>query len=94
LLLGVLADKDYKGLTAILDEAADEYICISPDSPRALPAKALADWLNRYNKPVACCDSIRDGVSLALDRSDADSVVCAVGSLYSVGEIRACFERY
>ena len=94
LLLGVLADKDYEGLTAILDEAADEYICISPDSPRALPAKELADWLNRYNKPVACCDSIRDGVSLALDRSDADSVVCAVGSLYSVGEIRACFERY
>ena len=94
LLLGVLADKDYEGLTAILDEAADEYICISPESPRALPAKELADWLNRYNKPVACCDSIRDGVSLALDRSDADSVVCAVGSLYSVGEIRACFERY
>ena len=94
LLLGVLADKDYEGLTAILDEAADEYICVAPDSPRALPAKELADWLNRYNKPVACCDSIRDGVSLALDRSDADSVVCAVGSLYSVGEIRACFERY
>ena len=95
LLLGVLADKDYPALTAILDEAADEYICITPLSPkRALPAKELADFLNRYNKPVAVCDTIRDGVSLALDRSDDKSVVCAVGSLYSVGEIRACFERY
>ena len=94
LLLGVLRDKDYEGLTAILDEAADEYICITPDSHRALPAAELAAFLNRYNKPVAVCDSIRDGVSLALDRSDAESVVCAVGSLYSVGEIRACFERY
>ena len=94
LLLGILRDKDYAGLTAILNEAADEYICITPQSPRALPARELADFLNRYNKPVAVCDAIRDGVSLALDRSDDESVVCAVGSLYSVGEIRACFERY
>ncbi len=94
LLLGVLRDKDYPALAEILNEAADEYICITPDSHRALPAGELADFLNRYNKPVAVCDSIRDGVSLALDRSDEGSVVCAVGSLYSVGEIRACFERY
>lgn len=94
LLLGILRDKDYAGLTAILDEAADEYICITPASPRALPAAELGDFLARYGKPVSVCGSIRDGVSLALDRSDADSVVCAVGSLYSVGEIRACFERY
>ena len=94
LLLGILRDKDYAGLTGILDGAADEYICITPDSPRAFPAAELAVHLRRFCKPVAICDSIRDGVSLALDRSDADSVVCAVGSLYSVGEIRACFERY
>jgi len=94
LLLGILRDKDYAGLTEILDGAADEYICITPDSPRALPAAELADFLKRYNKAVAVCESIRDGVSLALDRSDDESVVCAVGSLYSVGEIRACFEKY
>ena len=94
LLLGILRDKDYAGLTEILDGAADEYICITPESPRALRAAELAEHLHRYNKPVAVCDSIRDGVSLALDRSDDGSVVCAVGSLYSVGEIRACFEKY
>jgi len=94
LLLGVLRDKDYAGLTEILDRAADEYVCITPESPRALPAEELAAYLSRYNKPVSVCESIRDGVSRALDRSDEGSVVCAVGSLYSVGEIRACFERY
>ena len=94
LLLGVLRDKDYPGLTAILDAAADEYVCITPASERALPAEELAEHLKRYGKPVTVCGSIRDGVTEALERSDADSVVCAVGSLYSVGEIRACFERY
>ena len=94
LLLGILRDKDYAGLTDILDPVADEYVCITPDSPRALPADELAAHLRRYEKPVSVCESIRDGVSRALDRSDENSVVCAVGSLYSVGEIRACFERY
>ena len=94
LLLGILRDKDYAGLTEILDPCADEYICITPSSPRALPAAELAAFLSRYNKPVSVCDTIRDGVSRALDRADEGSVVCAVGSLYSVGEIRACFERY
>ena len=61
---------------------------------RALPAAELADHLKRYNKSVAVCDSIQDGVTLALDRSDEDSVVCAVGSLYSVGEIRYFFGKY
>ena len=94
LLLGILKDKDYGGLTDILDPVTDEYICITPGSVRALPAAELADHLKRYNKSVAVCDSIRDGVSLALDRSDEDSVVCAVGSLYSVGEIRYFFGKY
>ena len=94
LLLGVLRDKDYASLTEILDPVADEYICITPASPRALPAEELAAFLSRYNKPVSVCESIRDGVSRAQDRADENSVVCAVGSLYSVGEIRACFERY
>ena len=94
LLLGILRDKDYAGLTDILDPLADEYLCITPGSVRALPAEELAAHLKGYGKPVTVCGSIREGVGAALDRSDEDSVVCAVGSLYSVGEIRACFERY
>ena len=94
LLLGVLKDKDVSGLTDRLDPVADEYLCITPESPRALTAEALAELLGRYGKPVTVCGSIRDGVSAALERADGDSVVCAVGSLYSVGEIRYFFGKY
>lgn len=91
LLVGVLADKDYMGLTEILNEAADEYVCVTPQSPRALPAEKLAECLGRFGKPVAAADSIRDGVSAALDTAGSDGMVCAVGSLYMDGEIRGCF---
>ena len=94
LLLGILRDKDYAGLTDILDPVADEYVCITPGSFRALPAAELAEHLKRYGKPVAVCGSIRDGVALAQDKAADGAVVCAVGSLYSVGEIRACFDKY
>lgn len=91
LLLGVLADKDYMGLTEILNAAADEYVCVTPDCERALPAAELAEKLARFGKPVQIADSIRDGVSAALDAAGTDGMVCAVGSLYIDGEVRACF---
>ena len=95
LLLGILKDKDFAGLTELLDPVADEYVCITPGSFRALPAGELAAHLARYGKPVRVCESIRDGVSAALERAgELGGMVCAAGSLYSVGEIRACFERY
>lgn len=91
MLIGVLADKDYVGLTDILNIAADEYVCVSPDSPRALSAEDLGRCVSRFGKNVTVCDSIRDGVAAAQDCAGADGMVCAVGSLYMAGEIRSCF---
>lgn len=91
LLIGVLADKDYEELTNILNEAADEYVCVTPNSDRALPAEELAEDLKRFGKPVTACGIIEEGVRIARERAGTDNVVCAVGSLYMAGEIRACF---
>ena len=91
LLVGVLADKDYPALFEILNRAADEWVCVTPDSERALPAEALAEHLKQYAKPVTVCASIPDGVDAALRAAGADGMVCAVGSLYMAGAIRACF---
>ena len=93
LLVGVLADKDYKELFRILDEAADAYVCVAPDSPRALSSEALAAHLRRTGKPVTACADIRSGVETALAQAEAENaMVCAVGSLYMAGEIRAYFD--
>ena len=94
-LIGVLRDKDFESLTDILDTVADEYVCISPDNPRALPAAELADSLEKYGKKISVCTSIEDGVESAMQiAADNNGMVCAVGSLYSVGDIRAYFELY
>lgn len=91
LLIGVLADKDHKSLSEILAPEADAFVCVTPNSDRALPAPELAEELRRFGKPVTVCGSIREGVSAAIDAAGRDGMVCAVGSLYMAGEIRACF---
>ena len=94
LLVGVLADKDYASLFEILNESADEYVCVTPDSPRALPAEKLAEHLARYGKPVTVCADIPAGVEAASAAAGEAGAVCAVGSLYMAGAVRACFGLY
>lgn len=95
LLVGVLADKDYEKLFSILNLASNEYICVTPDSPRALPAERLSEFLKRFGKPVSVCESIEDAVFLAIDRArEQEGIVCAVGSLYMAGKIRECLGLY
>ena len=94
LLVGMLADKDVEGTLAILDRAADEYVCITPESERALPAEELAKKLEKYGKRITVCPAIPDAVGAACDAAGDGGMVCAVGSLYSVGAIRACFDLH
>lgn len=94
LLVGMLADKDVDGTLEVLNQAADEYVCITPESDRALPAEELAKRLEKYGKPVTVCPAVPDGVAAASDAAGESGMVCAVGSLYSVGAIRACFDLH
>lgn len=89
-LVGILADKDFEDVMDILAEVADEFICVTPNSPRALAADALAEALRKYGKPVQAVGDIRQGVAAAQDAA-RDGMVCATGSLYMIGEIRDCF---
>ncbi|MBP3623062.1 MAG: bifunctional folylpolyglutamate synthase/dihydrofolate synthase [Oscillospiraceae bacterium] len=94
MLVGMLADKDVDGTLAILDRAADEYVCTTPESERALPAEELARKLEKYGKRITVCPAIPDAVGAACDAAGDAGMVCAVGSLYSVGAIRACFDLH
>jgi len=88
-LTGVMADKDYE---AMLDQAAPlakGFVAITPDSPRALPGEELGRLLRaRYGLPVTVAANAAAGTDVALSLAGPEDVICAFGSLYSVGEIR------
>ena len=92
-LAGVLADKEYDLIMKMLLPYAKEFICVTPDNPRRLTGRELADYLTGLGAEASACDSIEEGVLTALQRSGGSVPVVTFGSLYLAGTVRTCFRR-
>ena len=88
-LTGVLGDKDFHCMYANVAPFAKEFITVTPGNPRALDAKDLAKYLATFGKPVTPCETVADGVKLAVEHAGKDGVVLCYGSLYMLGDIKA-----
>ena len=91
-LIGVLADKDYEQMLFLLLPHAGAFICLTPDSPRALPAGTLAENLRKKGVRAEACGTAADCIRAALETAEGMPVI-ACGSLYMMGEIRSEFRR-
>jgi dihydrofolate synthase/folylpolyglutamate synthase len=88
-VLGVLADKDYKGMLELICPIAKRFITITPPSKRALPNTELADYINAaYHVPAIPADSVEAAVTSALSGLSPEDVLCVFGSLYYIGLAR------
>ena len=87
-LAGVLEDKNYQEMIEILAPHANRFITVTPNSSRALPAKDLALYIEKYQVRTIVCESIEYGVRASLNTAEKDDIICALGSLYIVGPIR------
>ena len=93
LLMGVLADKDYRTMVKLLAGAAIEVFAVTPPSPRALAAEELAGvW--RENGIKARAGDIPQCVNAAFQRARAlGAPLVMLGSLYMYGEVKAAFDK-
>lgn len=72
---GVLRDKDYCKMAEITGPLAEMVYTVTPDSPRALEAKALKNVYSRYTRAEAT-----DSIENALDRSMDYDIVIVFGT--------------
>jgi len=94
LLIGVLKDKDVKGIIEPVAPLVKKAVTITPPSPRAMDREGLAQLLkDEFNIPCESCETISDGVKKIMAMALADDIICAYGSLYSVADIRSCFGK-
>ena len=91
-LTGVLADKDYADMYRPVMKLVEQFVCITPPSPRKLEAKDLAEHLQKAGAVATPCDTIAEGVRMAVEKAGKDGVVLCFGSLYSIADIRAGLE--
>lgn len=88
-LIGIMADKDVDNMMDEVIPLASEFFTVTPENSRAMPADKLAALLESKGAKAAAGSSIGHGVDMAIQAADSDSVVCAIGSLYMVGDVRA-----
>lgn len=80
-VMGVLADKDYDTVTGLTCPAAEEVFTLTPENPRALGAKALAETIRRHGVKATAASSYGEAVRMALEAAGKEDVVIIFGSL-------------
>ena len=88
-IAGVLADKEYDAMLSAVLPLADRFYTIAPPTARALSAEALAERLSELGAEALPCGGVEEAVRRAVDHAGKDGVVCAFGSLYYIGQVRA-----
>lgn len=95
-IMGVFADKQYRTVLEKTAHFAEKiYTIETPDNPRALPAKALAEAAREFNQSAESMGNIPDAVekAFAYARKDENSVILAFGSLSFIGELTRVVEE-
>ena len=93
LVLGVLADKDFRDMAACLMPLADKVIFTQADYSRAVPACELSRNLDGGKSETAVCADVPGALEKALSEAGPDDMVLVTGSLYVVGEAKAWLSK-
>ncbi|HIV17165.1 MAG TPA: bifunctional folylpolyglutamate synthase/dihydrofolate synthase [Candidatus Alectryocaccobium stercorigallinarum] len=89
-LFGVLSDKDYSSMIDTVAPYAESFVCVTPDSPRALDGKKLAGVIKEKGYDAVFRSDISEAVR---ECAGSEKAVLAFGSLYMAGEVRSTFRK-
>lgn len=90
-VIGVMEDKDVEKILDILAPLAARCFTVRPDNPRSMDPAALAKAATLRGITAEPCPSVEAGIRCAIEAAGRGGVVCAIGSLYMAGDVRAYF---
>lgn len=86
--IGILKDKDYEHMIALLAPLADKVIVTEVNMPRKLIAEDLAYEVRKYTPKVYIEEDINQAIKKSFELADKQDLIVFCGSLYLVGEVR------
>ena len=89
LVIGVLMDKDCRGIVSQLAPLADRIIVTKPHYSRALDVRSLAAELGAFPGRVDSAETVAEAIGLARQGAAENDLILITGSLYTVGDARA-----
>ena len=88
MIMGVLADKDYKQIIKLIVPYASDFIAVSPNNVRALPAEMLCAQAKAYCSSACYTQDFNEAVSKAFDGLGENDAIIVCGSLYLSADMR------
>lgn len=91
LVLGIMADKDIKGIFRRLLPEAEMVIFTRPRYVRAADPESLRKIARPYTSRFYVIPDVREAISYARREAAPDDLVCITGSLYFAGEVKEIY---
>lgn len=92
-VIGILGDKDYKGILSEIIPLCTMVIGTKPNNPRALSLEKLKHEVDNFSVEFLGYDLIRDALGKAIQVAGDDDIILCCGSLYMIGEIRTLITK-
>ncbi|MDW7712039.1 MAG: cyanophycin synthetase, partial [Deferrisomatales bacterium] len=90
LVLGILGDKDARGILGDLEPLADELVLTRSSSARAREPREIERLaVEVRNRSLHALPTVPAALDWVLGRAQTDDLVCVTGSLTTVGDARA-----
>jgi dihydrofolate synthase/folylpolyglutamate synthase len=86
-IMGVLADKDYRGILRHTAPYARKIITITPENVRGLSSSNLAEAAKEYCNNVISADTVEYAINLAKNEVKENELIVIFGSLSYLGEV-------
>ncbi len=87
LVVGILADKDWRAMIEVLAPLARQIICTQSDSPRALPVAELAAQVRKFNPNVEEVATVEAAVTRARAVAASSDTILVTGSFTLIAEV-------
>ena len=87
LVIGTSSDKDIAGIVDGLYPAFGRVIVTRSRHPRATSTELLAAEFAKHGVTAESADNVAQALGLAMDNEGKNTLVCATGSLFVVGEV-------
>jgi dihydrofolate synthase/folylpolyglutamate synthase len=92
-VIGVLRDKDARGIVQALGTIGTHFVCVTPRSKRAMTGRELAALVRELPAPVSVARGVRRGLEVAFQVLSPEPSVLVTGSHYVVGEALTALEK-
>ena len=92
-VIGILSDKDYRGMISAFASLADHIIVTKPSYSRAMDLAELAAETRRIHRSVQAEDSVESAIAAARGVASVHDCIVITGSLYVVGDARAFLKQ-